>query len=60
MRSIAAGVTVLVWMTAAAAAQQRHTAGALVDAFAHAWNTHDGAAFGRLYAIDAEWVMAGG
>ena len=53
-------ITALVWMTAAAAAQPPHSAGALVDEFAHAWNTHDGPAFGRLYADDADWVTAGG
>lgn len=47
-------------MAGVAAGQRSSAAGALVDAFVHAWNTHDGPAFGRLYADDADWVTVGG
>jgi uncharacterized protein (TIGR02246 family) len=60
MRCLVAHVIFLAWMTAVAAAQLSPEAAALVDAFVHAWNTHDGPAFGRLYADDADWVMVGG
>jgi uncharacterized protein (TIGR02246 family) len=59
MRSVAA-LVMFAWTTAVAAAQRPAAPGALVDAFVHAWNTHDGPAFGRLYADDADWVMVGG
>ena len=32
----------------------------LVTAFVDAWNTHDPAAFGKLFAPDADWVTASG
>lgn len=47
-------------MAGVAAGQRSSAAGALADAFVHAWNTHDGPAFGRLYADDADWVTVGG
>jgi uncharacterized protein (TIGR02246 family) len=60
IRSLVAHVILLAWMTAVAAAQLSPAAGAVVEAFVHAWNTHDGPALGRLYADDADWVMVGG
>jgi uncharacterized protein (TIGR02246 family) len=48
------------WMAGVVAGQTSSGAGALADAFVHAWNTHDGRAFGRLYADDADWVTVGG
>jgi uncharacterized protein (TIGR02246 family) len=60
IRPIAVAVIVMVWMTSLSAAQPPAGAGALVDAFARAWNTHDGSAFGLLYADDADWVMVSG
>jgi uncharacterized protein (TIGR02246 family) len=32
----------------------------LVSGFVNAWNNHDVKAFGRLFADDADWVMAAG
>jgi hypothetical protein len=32
----------------------------LVASFVAVWNTHDPPAFGRLMAIDADWVTASG
>jgi uncharacterized protein (TIGR02246 family) len=52
-------IAFVLW-AAATAAQPRSTAGALAEAFAHAWNTHDARAFGALYAIDADWVTVAG
>lgn len=60
IQPIAVAVIVMVWMTSLSAAQPPAGAGALVDAFARAWNTHDGSAFGLLYADDADWVMVSG
>jgi uncharacterized protein (TIGR02246 family) len=60
LKHLCALVIVSSWMAGAAAGQTSSAAAALADAFAHAWNTHDGAAFGRLYADDAEWVTVGG
>ena len=48
------------WMAGVAAGQASSGAGTLADAFVHAWNAHDGRAFGRLYADDADWVTVGG
>lgn len=36
------------------------TPNSLVTAFVDAWNTHDPAAFGKLFAPDADWVTASG
>lgn len=58
-KHLVAFVIVFGW-TAGAAAGQTSAAGALVDAFVNAWNTHDVRAFGRLYADDADWVTVGG
>jgi hypothetical protein len=58
-KHLVAFVIVFGW-TAGAAAGQTSAAGALVDAFVNAWNTHDVRAFGRLYAEDADWVTVGG
>jgi uncharacterized protein (TIGR02246 family) len=33
---------------------------ALVNGFVAAWNSHDAAAFGKLFAADADWVTASG
>lgn len=60
IQPIAVAVIVMVWMTSPSATQPPAGAGALVDAFARAWNTHDGSAFGLLYADDADWVMVSG
>ena len=61
MRKHLVALVILLGCTAGVAAGQRSSAaGALVDAFVHAWNTHDGPAFGRLYAANADWVTAGG
>lgn len=60
IESIAVPAIVIAWMTALSAAQPTAGAAALVDAFVHAWNTHDGSAFGLLYADDADWVMVSG
>jgi uncharacterized protein (TIGR02246 family) len=32
----------------------------LVNGFVAAWNSHDAAAFGKLFAADADWVTASG
>jgi uncharacterized protein (TIGR02246 family) len=34
--------------------------GDLVSGFVAAWNAHDAAAFGKLFAADADWVTASG
>lgn len=39
---------------------QRPTPDALAEAFAHAWNAHDPAAFRELYSDDADWVTVAG
>jgi uncharacterized protein (TIGR02246 family) len=59
MRSVATFL-ICACLTVVAAARPYSAARDLVDAFAQAWNTHDGPAFGRLYADDADWVMVGG
>ncbi len=33
---------------------------AVAESFVHAWNEHDMEAFGRLFAVDADWVTASG
>lgn len=33
---------------------------AVAESFARAWNEHDMEAFGRLFAVDADWVTASG
>ena len=53
-------VLVVGWTAGVAARQTSSDAGALADAFVHAWSTHDVGAFGRLYADDADWVTVGG
>ena len=60
MYSIVAPVIAVAWTAAPSAAQPTPGAGAVVDAFVRAWNTHDGPAFGRLYGDDADWVMVSG
>ena len=53
-------VAIVLGWTSGVAAGQPSAAGALADSFAHAWNTHDVRALGRLYADDADWVTVGG
>ena len=60
MSNVASCVIFVTWLAAAAAPRVQSAPEAIVDAFAAAWNAHDGSAFGRLYADDADWVMAGG
>jgi uncharacterized protein (TIGR02246 family) len=59
-KHLVAVVILFGYMAGVVAGQRSSAAGALADAFVHAWNTHDGPAFGRLYADDADWVTVGG